>query len=194
MAEENPANALRSLAAELRAEGSVISPKIVDPANDPVFGRLVAAGPRAAAAPAEYALIFESIREGYLLHYGRPRLMIEPESNLALLSGDYLYALGLARLARLDDPEAVALLAELVSTSADLQARNPVSTDAITALWTATAVALATGIDSEFDDARRQLRSDPLAAAELLAAGAGRAAEKSGLSDLLRLCTTSASQ
>ena len=39
------------------------------------LGLLAAAGPRAAAAPGEYAQLIESIREGYLLHYAEPRLI-----------------------------------------------------------------------------------------------------------------------
>ncbi len=61
---------LHVLAARLREEDTPISPHVVGPAEEPVFGSLVAAGPRAAAAPAEYALVVESVREGYLLHYG----------------------------------------------------------------------------------------------------------------------------
>jgi len=190
----NPADALRVIGHQLVTEGSVISPKIVPTDADPVFGKLVAAGPRAAKAPGEYAIVFEAIREGFLLHYGTPRLMDKPESNLALLAGDYLYALGLGRLSALDDPEAVAVLADLVAISADLCARNPVSADAVAALWVATATSLATGIDSGFLEARQQLRSDPIAAAGRLAAGAEQAAEAAGLRDKVRLCAASASQ
>ena len=58
---------------------------------------------RAAAAPGEYALVVEAVREGYLLHYGEPRLLAGHDADLALLAGDYLYALGLDRLAALGD-------------------------------------------------------------------------------------------
>ncbi len=60
---------------------------------DPALGLLAAAGPRAAEAPGEYALVIESIREGYLLHYGEPRVVVGADPDLALLAGDYLYAL-----------------------------------------------------------------------------------------------------
>ena len=49
----------------------------------------------------------EAVREGYLLHYGEPRLLAGHDADLALLAGDYLYALGIERLAALGDPEAV---------------------------------------------------------------------------------------
>ena len=46
-----------------------------------------------------YALGLESIYEGYLLHYGRPRLFAPADSDTAILLGDYLYAHGLVRVA-----------------------------------------------------------------------------------------------
>lgn len=116
----DPGAVLRLLAAQLREEDTPISPHVVDPAEEPVLGFLAAAGPRAAAAPAEYALIVEAVREGYLLHYGEPRLLAGLDPDLALLAGDYLYALGIERLAALGDTEAVHLLADLISTSAQL--------------------------------------------------------------------------
>jgi hypothetical protein len=115
---------LAVLAAQLREEDTPISPHVVDPTEDPVFGPLVASGPRAAAAPAEYALVIESVREGYLLHYGEPRLLAGHDADLALLAGDYLYALGIERLAALGDAEAVRELADLIGLCAQLHAEN----------------------------------------------------------------------
>ena len=70
--------------------------------------------------PGEYAYVFEAVREGYLLHYGEPRLLAGHDDDLALLAGDYLYALGIERLAKLGDTAAVQALADLISTSAQL--------------------------------------------------------------------------
>ena len=56
----------------------------------------------------------EAVREGYLLHYGEPRLLAGHDPDLALLAGDYLYALGIERLAALGDAEAVLELADLI--------------------------------------------------------------------------------
>ena len=81
----------------------MIAPHVREPSAEPALGRLAAAGPRAAAAPGEYALLVEAIREGYLLHYGEPRLLDGADPDLVLLAGDYLYALGLERLAALGD-------------------------------------------------------------------------------------------
>src|SRR3954466_14088965 len=41
-----------------------------------------------------YALGLETIYEGYLVHYGRPRLFAPADDDTALLLGDYLYAHG----------------------------------------------------------------------------------------------------
>lgn len=128
-----PGDALQALADQLRAEDTPISPHVIDPAEPPELGELAAAGPGAAAAPAEYALVVEAVREGYLLHYEEPRLLAGHDPDLALLAGDYLYALGLDRLAALEDTRAVAILSDLISTCARLQAEG--DTAPIPALW-----------------------------------------------------------
>ncbi len=110
---------------------------MVEPAAAPELGVLAAAGPRAASAPAEYALVVEAVREGYLLHYGEPRLLAGHDADLALLAGDYLYALGLDRLAALGDTAAVAVLADLISACAQLHAEG--REDAVPELWRAAA-------------------------------------------------------
>lgn len=124
---------LQVLAARLREEGTPISPHVVEPTEEPVFGPLAAAGPRAASAPDEYALVIESVREGYLLHYGQPRLLSGQDADLSLLAGDYLYALGIERLAALGDFEAVGALADLISRCAQCHAEG--REDAVSDLW-----------------------------------------------------------
>ena len=111
---------LHVLADLLREGDDPIASHVVEPTEAPTFGQLAAGGPRAAAAPEEYALVVEAVREGYLLHYGQPRLLADPDPDLALLAGDYLYALGIERLARLGDPAAVRELGELISDCAQL--------------------------------------------------------------------------
>jgi hypothetical protein len=54
-----------------------------------------------ALADGRSALGLESIYEGYLLHYGKPRLFAPADSDTAILLGDYLYAHGLVRVAAL---------------------------------------------------------------------------------------------
>jgi len=132
-------NALQALADQLRAEDTPISPYVVDPAEPPELGELAAAGPGTAA---EYAFVVEAVREGYLLHYEQPRLLAGHDSDLALLAGDYLYALGLDRLAALEDTRAVAILSDLISACARLQAEG--NTGSIPALWRDAAKRIAT--------------------------------------------------
>jgi hypothetical protein len=71
-----------------------------------------------------FALGVESIYEGYLLHYGRPRLFSPADRDAAILLGDYLYAHGLVRIAALGDVDSVARLAELLSLCAHLRAEG----------------------------------------------------------------------
>ena len=128
-----PSQALRALADQLRSEDTPIADHVIDAPAAPDLGMIAAAGPRAAAAPGEYALVVESVREGYLLHYGEPRLLAGHDADLALLAGDYLYALGLDRLAGLGDTEAVAVLAELIARCAQLHAEG--RDGEVEALW-----------------------------------------------------------
>jgi hypothetical protein len=135
-----PHEALHTLAAQLRAEETPISPHVVDPTATPELGELAASGHEPAAA-AEYALVVEAVREGYLLHYGEPRLLAGHDPDLALLAGDYLYALGLDRLAALGDTGAVRVLADLISDCARLHAEG--GTEPIPGLWREAAAEIA---------------------------------------------------
>ncbi len=136
----DPQAALALLATALREEETAISPHVVEPAEPPLFGPLAAAGPGASAAPGEYALVVEAVREGYLLHYGEPRILRGHDADLALLAGDYLYALGIERLAALGDAAAVAVLAELIGRCAQLHAEG--REDEVPPLWHASALAV----------------------------------------------------
>jgi hypothetical protein len=99
-----------------------------------------------------FALGLETIYEGYLLHYGTPRLFAPGDADTALLLGDYLYAHGLVRIAELGDVAAVGDLAELISLCAQLRADR---TSGAGELWAATAAWL--GEDC-LDEARAELR------------------------------------
>lgn len=132
-----PGSPLRDLAAQLRAEDTPISPHVVDPAAPPPLAALAAAGPRSAAAPGEYAFVVEAVYEGYLLHYGEPRLLAGHDADLALLAGDYLYALGLGHLAALGDERGVSILSDLISRCAQLHSEG--AADEIPGLWEAAA-------------------------------------------------------
>ncbi|MDX6548600.1 MAG: hypothetical protein QOG33_2150 [Gaiellales bacterium] len=68
--------------------------------------------------PDSHLLGVEMIREGYLLHGGRSRLFAHDDRDLALLTGDYLYAAGLVEICVTGDLAAVTALAELISACA----------------------------------------------------------------------------
>jgi hypothetical protein len=180
-----PADALRALAEQLRDERSVISEWVRDPRDDrPALGLLAAAGPRAAADQAGYALLTEAIREGYLLHYAQPRILAGLDSDLALLAGDYLYALGLERLAALGDLEAVRELSDLISLCAQLHAEDR-APGSIGPLWLASALAVGCGADFEHERAKQAAReADPRAEEKLRSAASGLA-RSAGLDDEL---------
>lgn len=105
----------------------------------------------------------ETIYEGYLVHYLRPRLFAPADDDTALLLGDYLYAHGLVRIASLGDVAAVGDLSELISLSSQLRAEGA---DGDGPLWAATAALLGSG---ELDGPRQALRLHG-SAAELEAA------------------------
>ena len=90
-------------------------------------------------APERFALALETIYEGYLVHYGRPRLFDPPGEDEAVLLGDYLYAHGLVRIADTGELDAVAALAELISTCAYLRAEGAAGDGEA---WLATCVGL----------------------------------------------------
>jgi hypothetical protein len=118
-----------------------------------------------------YALGVETIYEGYLLHYGRPRLFAPGDGDIALLLGDYLYAHGLVRIADVGDVDAVSDLAELISLSAHVRA---LGVEGDGGAWAATAALLGTG---GLERARRALRldSDSELLLQLARAAAGEA-------------------
>lgn len=115
-------SALADLASRLREEDTPISPHVAAVGADSAF-----------APEGDHAFVIEAVREGYLLHYGEPRLLVGHDEDLALLAGDYLYALGIERLARDGDTAAVHVLADLISTCARLHAEG--REDDVPAAW-----------------------------------------------------------
>jgi hypothetical protein len=126
-------------------------------------------------AEERFALGLETIYEGYLLHYGRPRLFAPADRDTTVLLGDYLYAHGLVRIAELGDVDVVSALAELLSLCAQLRADGAADADGL--VWAATLAVLGTD-DRRLAAARDALRDegDDAALRELAAEAAGRAA------------------
>ena len=127
--------------------------------------------------------LVESVREGYLLHYGDPRVVVGADEDLRLLAGDYLYALGLERLAGLGDLEAVRELADLISISAQLHAEREGRGGA--ELWQASAVAVAAGAPPGHEQGKVALREGAGGAERDLLALAANRAEETGLGTAL---------
>ncbi len=134
---------------------------------------LAARGPRTAGHEAEYELLLEMILEGSLLHYGRPRVVITDDRDLALLLGDQLYALGLSRLAELGDLDAVRELADLISLLS--QARLSGDDELARAIWDAGALAVGWGATPAYEAAKALARNGDAGAAAALIECCGRA-------------------
>jgi hypothetical protein len=138
---------IEDLVAALRDEGGALSEQVVAPsdrqlgAGEPA--QLAASGPRAAGHRAEYELLLEMIYEGSLLHYGSARVIQTDDPDLALLLGDQLYALGLARLAALGDLEAVDVLADVISSLAQAHAEG--KPERASGIWRKGALAIGWG-------------------------------------------------
>jgi hypothetical protein len=132
--------------------------------------QIAAAGPRAAGLHADYELLIEMIHEGTLLHYGTPRVLSNEDRDLALLLGDQLYAMGLARLAELGDLEAVAELADLISLLAQVDAQpRAADRDAlVAAIWDAGATAIGWGGSAEHEAAKMLVRAGDRRAVDAL--------------------------
>ena len=116
MATSSATELFEAIASEAAAESPLWGEALrFDPERDAIFGPL---------APERFALGVETIYEGYLVHYGRPRLFAPVDEETALLLGDYLYAHGLVRIAATGELPAVVALAELISTCAHLRAEQ----------------------------------------------------------------------
>jgi hypothetical protein len=135
-------SALARLAAELRAGGGLLAGTVHDADG---------AGP-----DDEYGLLLEAIREGYEQHYGSGRVVRTDDGDLALLAGDRLYALGLARLAALGDLAAVRELADVISLVAQAQAEgDPARAEAA---WAAGVAAIREGPSADHEAAKAAWR------------------------------------
>jgi hypothetical protein len=128
-----------------------------DASGPPGPARVAASGPRAEAHRDAVELAVQAIHEGYLLHYGRPRALTIDDPDLALLAGDRLYALGLARLASLGDLPAIAELADVISLAAQAHAED--AGDRAEAAWELGAACVGWGATPESVGAKARARA-----------------------------------
>jgi hypothetical protein len=162
-----------SLRAALRAEGGTVASLLSDEVDlgsldpeDPGPAQRGASGPRAAERAREYELLLELIIEGSRLHYGPQRVVRTDDADLALLVGDQLYALGLARLAELGDLEATAELADVISLVA--QAHTAGDRELADAIWEAGVSAVGWGTSEHYEQAKELARAGRSGAAQAL--------------------------
>jgi hypothetical protein len=153
-------SSLQRLATLLREQGGLMAgllPEVPVSTNGGGPAQLAAAGPRARDSAAEYELLIEAIYEGYLLHYGSPRLLSPAEADLGLLAGDRLYALGLARLVELGDVVAVGELADVITLTA--LAHGDGAGELAEAIWEAGARAVGWGPSEQHARAKALARA-----------------------------------
>jgi hypothetical protein len=165
----------RVLREALQTEGGTVAAHLAEPRaeaqalNLPGPAQIAATGPRTRGNEREYELLLEMILEGYRLHYDEPVVVRAEDPDLALLLGDQLYALGLARLAELGDLEAVAELADVISLAA--QAHSASDPELAWSAWEAGAVSVGWGASDAHRRAKARARvHDPDASSALLAA------------------------
>lgn len=141
--------ALDEIARRVAATGGDLAAAIPLPGCDMVFFDLLAKGPVTSEAAREYEFVIEAVLEGHLMHTGRTRLQIPDNRELKLITGDFLYSLGLRELAQLGDIEAVELLANLITDTSRLHAEGGTARQKGT-LWAATVVAVGYLRDGEY--------------------------------------------
>jgi hypothetical protein len=163
VASDAPAGSLQRLRALLADRGGLLAGLLGE--QDLVGARarpcaaatLAAAGPRAEGRREDYELLLEAIYEGYLMHYGEPRVLRAPEADLGLLVGDQLYAIGLARLVEIGDTPAVSELADTITLSALAQAGGEAELAEL--VWRAGGRAVGWGSTPEHSRAKELARS-----------------------------------
>ena len=161
----------------IEAEGEALVPALSRAPSEEALAPLVRSAAARPGRADEYALVMESVLEGYLLHFGRARLLESGDADLSLLAGDYMYALGLSRLARLGDLAAVRALADLITLSARHHAAGERDHDLIAGLWLSSALAVAAGPSPAHERVVEAVRDGEATGAELLDDVARRAAE-----------------
>jgi hypothetical protein len=148
------------LASSLGAEREIAAPAHGERAE------LAAAGPRAAAHADDVEVAVAAVEEGYHLHYGGARALDIDDPDLALLAGDRLYALGLARLAAIGDLTAIAELADVIALGAQAHAAG--DGELADAAWQAGVAAIAWGPSAQAAAAKARARRGEEGAADAL--------------------------
>lgn len=168
--------ALAEVAAQLNADGGLLANTLlpanqIEPAaDDPALGALAAGGPLSAGREQQIAAIVEAVYEGYLLHGCQSRILSVADSDLNILTGDRLYALGLAQLAQLGDLDSVRELSDVIAISS--QARVINNEPLAAAAWQLAASAIGWGSSPASEAAKAEVARDHQVAAAALRAAA----------------------
>lgn len=167
---------VQALRDALRGEGGALAAALASAGpvgpERPDHAATAAAGPCAAGHADEIALAVRAVLEGARLHYAGSQAVPIGEPDLALLAGDRLYALGLARLAELGALDAIAELADVIALGAQAHAAG--DPDLAEAAWELGAAAVGWGTSPEARAAKASAQAGAPGAAEALRA-AGRA-------------------
>ena len=126
-------------------------------AADPVLGELVFSAATEPDTRREAAYALEAIFEGFLCHQGSPRLVSPGDGDVALLTGDLLYAIGLGAVASTGDTGAVRALADLIGLSAAVAAEGRMT--ALVPIWQAQALVLADPEAEGFEELLEAVRN-----------------------------------
>ena len=151
----DPAVTLERLREEATAAGV---PVAWDPSDgaEPLLATVVLDCSRDPASRLDAAFALEAVLEGFLCHQGAPRLFRPDDGDLALLTGDLLYALGLRAVASVGDTAAVEALSELIGASAAMAAEG--RNRELAAVWSAQAAVLADPSGDEWQTSARAVR------------------------------------
>jgi hypothetical protein len=149
-------SALERLRSMIVEQGGPLAEALTPSRGGEAFGPLVAGGTRTRSRNDDYRLLVESIFEGFLLHYGDSRLL-DPDDDLRLLGGDFLYAFGLTKLAKLGDLDAIVELADLITLCARIQVDDDDCAGRMLALWSLASLSVAGGSWPQLDHHKQEL-------------------------------------
>jgi len=161
------AETLKELTNALSESGGEIEAAIIATEGIDLYYAAQLSGAPKIGNDSRYLVAVEAIYEGYLLHYGKSRLLSLAGQDIQLLAGDYLYALGLNYLATTENIAAVCSFSELIMACAQAQASSQLQR--AEALWEVTISELGWGISKQLEAAKKALEADEFASSVLLA-------------------------
>lgn len=158
--------ALERLRAAVEVEGGILAGLLAPcSAVGSIFDEAAASVDRKTRTSSLYGFVLESILEGYLLHYRQPRVFGSVDSDMRLLGGDFLYALGLERLAESEDLAAMTSLTELLAVCSRCEleeSRTSERNEMVASLWFERATSVLLGSRSVGERPGERSQASPL--------------------------------